>query len=202
MKLFTHCNKSRQSRTACSYFCRCLQFKLERRSEHAIQFYKLSVTFKRPVFDTWTMLRNWVHRGSPWTGYKEVVHRPGPKGWSMDRVQRGGPWTWGPCFVYVPLIAIVALYTRMLFFPVWFCRNIFYGCNLYQTSREWIRKNWQVFKLMLTHWSEEFFAVLSVSIEEQQKAKYFSSNNPAVSYTQLLTERRGILYCLLTLFAQ
>ena len=101
MKLFTHCNKSRQSRTACSYFCRCLQFKLERRSEHAIQFYKLSVTFKRPVFDTWTMLRNWVHRGSPWTGYKEVVHRPGPKGWSMDRVQRGGPWTWGPCFVYV-----------------------------------------------------------------------------------------------------
>ena len=62
----------------------CLQFKLERRLEHAIQFYKLSVNFKRPVFDTWTMLRNWVHRGGPWIGSKEVVHGPGPKGWSMD----------------------------------------------------------------------------------------------------------------------
>ena len=36
------------------------------------------------MFDTWTMLRNWVHRGGPWTGSKEVVHGPGPKGWSMD----------------------------------------------------------------------------------------------------------------------
>ena len=36
------------------------------------------------MFDPWTMLRNWVHRGGPWTGSKEVVHGPGPKGWSMD----------------------------------------------------------------------------------------------------------------------
>ena len=62
----------------------CLQFKLERTSEHAIQFYKLSLNFKRPVFDKWTMLRNWVHWGGLWTGSKEVVHGPGPKGWSMD----------------------------------------------------------------------------------------------------------------------
>ena len=66
----------------------CLQFKLERRSEHAIQFYKLSVNFKRPVFDKWTMLRNWVHRGGPWTGSKEVVHGPGPKGWGCFGVPR------------------------------------------------------------------------------------------------------------------
>ena len=45
------------------------------------------------MLDTWTMLRNWVHRGGPWTGSKEVVYALGPKGWSMfcirplDRVE-------------------------------------------------------------------------------------------------------------------